>query len=96
MLRLSIDFDVTGEALSGFELGHLTFEGDRGACTSKGDPALANMVFLSVVHLLDGIQSLLSSPGQREYEFGAIDSSFTVWFYKAGKDELRWNVGRGY
>src|SRR5690242_19206874 len=89
MLRLSIEVAADDEVISGFELGHLTLEGDRGSCTSKGhEPDQASMVFLAVAALLDELRFLVSLPDQREQEFVAADSSFTLRFYKVGRDRL--------
>jgi hypothetical protein len=45
MLRLKIEVAEEGDTVSGFDLGDLTFEGDRGSCTSKAHPRLATWSF---------------------------------------------------
>lgn len=95
MLRLSIEVAADDEVISGFELGHLTLEGDRGSCTSKGpEPDQASMVFIAITSLLDELRSLVSDPGQKEQEFVAADSSFTLRLYKVGRDRLGVSSGR--
>ena len=67
------------EERSGLELGHMTFAGPRGECTSRTSPRLAMMMGPSVVTLLDGLELLLTGK-QIAFDFSAVASSFSVYF----------------
>jgi hypothetical protein len=69
-------------ARSGFELGHMTFAGQKGICSSRGRmPDQAMMLGIAIVELLDGLKRFLSG-GAAEYTFIGTDSSFSVRFRK--------------
>lgn len=40
------------------------------------------MLLLSIISLLDGLQQFLSTPGETEYKFVAVDSTFLITFHK--------------
>jgi hypothetical protein len=67
---------------SGFELGHMTFAGQQGICSSRGrTPDQAMMLGVAIVELLDGLNQFVSG-GSSDYTFIGTDSSFSVRFRK--------------
>lgn len=82
MFRLQCEWvdEQAAAPRSGYELGHMTFAGDEGICTSRGKvPDQAMMLCLSIVELLDGLRRFLTER-QVEYTFVGTDSSFSVQF----------------
>ena len=83
----------TASARSGYELGHMSFAGEEGICTSRGRvPDQAMMICLAIVELLDGLGRFLSE-GQLEYTFVGTDSSFSVQFRRGGKGRIAVRCG---
>jgi hypothetical protein len=79
---------------SGFDLGHMTFSGEKGVCTSKGrSPDQAMMIAVSVKELLHGLEVFVWEE-RSEYVFGAVDSSYSVVFKR--NKERRISVLCGY
>jgi hypothetical protein len=76
-----------GEDRSGLELGHMTFAGPRGECTSRTSPRLAMMMGPSVVTLLDGLERLLTGK-QIAFDFSAVASSFSVYFERVRRGRI--------
>jgi len=84
----------TTSARSGYELGHMSFAGEAGLCTSRGKvPDQAMMICLALVELLDGLRRFLVER-QVEYTFVGTDSSFSVQFRRGGKGGLPSAVAR--
>jgi hypothetical protein len=80
---------------SGFDLGHMTFSGEKGICTSKGrSPDQAMMIAVSVKELLYGLEVFVGE-GRYEYVFGAVDSSYSVVFKRNKKRRISVLCGRG-
>src|SRR4051812_47318028 len=78
----------TTSARSGYELGHMSFAGEEGICTSRGKvPDQSMMVCIAIVELLDGLTRFLVE-GQVEYTFVGIDSSFSVTFRRTKKGRI--------
>jgi hypothetical protein len=85
-----------GEERTGYDLGHMTFLGDKGVCTSRGrSPDQAMMLTFSASILLYGLESF-SEKKQSEYRFVGVDSSFSVYFMrmKGGWVDV-WCGGKG-
>ncbi|MDK2127044.1 hypothetical protein [Parachitinimonas caeni] len=68
--------DVDGAA-SGFDMGDIEFAFDNIVFSTRGNPRLKAMIYLSIIELLDG---LLRFKGAGRYEFVAVDSSFRILF----------------
>ena len=80
-------------ARSGYELGHMSFAGEEGICTSRGKvPDQAMMIGLAIVELLDGLRRFLAER-QVEYTFVGTDSSFSVQFRRGGKGRIAVRCG---
>ncbi len=76
------------DELSGFDMGHMEFQGDLGTASSRSRvPDQAMMLIPSLVLLLDSLRRFLSSP-QNEYEFVGADCSFIVVFSKKKGSEI--------
>lgn len=87
-----LDEQVTSER-SGFDLGHMTFTGEKGACTSRGkSPDQAIMLAIAIKDLLYGLETLLKG-SQPEYRFVGTDSSFSVWFKKVKRGRISVRCG---
>lgn len=70
---------------SGFDLGHMTFTGEKGTCTSRGkSPDQVMMLAIAIKELLYGLEMLLKG-NQSEYRFIGTDSSFSIRFQKVKK-----------
>lgn len=70
-----------------FDLGHITITYGSASITSKEKkPSQAMMIFTSISHLLFVIRKLYSSHKVKTMEFGADDSSFTIYFRKIGSN----------
>lgn len=83
----------TTSARSGHELGHMSFAGEEGICTSRGKgPDQAMMICLALVELLDGLRRFLVER-QVEYMFVGTDSSFSVQFRRGGKGRIAVRCG---
>ena len=83
----------TTSARSGYELGHMSFAGEEGICTSRGKvPDQAMMICLATVELLDGLRRFLAE-GQLEYTFVGTDSSFSVHFRRGAKGRIAVRCG---
>jgi hypothetical protein len=85
-----------GEKRSTYDLGHMTFSGDRGVCTSRGrNPDQAMMLAMSAGELLGGLENFAKNK-HREYRFVGVDSSFSVYFkrMKSGRIDV-WCGGGG-
>ena len=86
----------TNSARSGYELGHMSFAGEEGICTSRGKvPDQAMMICIAIVELLDGLRRFLAK-GQVEYTFVGTDSSFSVQFRRAGKRRIAVRCGKTF
>jgi hypothetical protein len=78
---------------SGFDLGHMTFSGEKGTCTSRGkSPDQAMMLAIAITDLLCGLEMLLRG-NQSEYRFVGTDSSFSVWFKKSQRGSISVRCG---
>jgi hypothetical protein len=78
---------------SGFDLGHMTFSGEKGICTSRGkSPDQAMMLAIAITDLLYGLETLLRG-AQSEYRFVGADSSFSVWFKKTKRGRISLRSG---
>lgn len=78
---------------SGFDLGHMTFTGDKGVCTSRGKkPDQAMMLVIAIKELLYGLEMFLKGK-QSEYEFVGTDSSFSVRFQKVKRGRVAVRCG---
>jgi hypothetical protein len=78
---------------SGFDLGHMTFTGEKGVCTSRGkSPDQAMMLAIALKELLYGVETLLKG-SQPEYRFVGTDSSFSVWFKKVKRGRISVRCG---
>lgn len=78
---------------SGFDLGHMTFSGEKGICTSRGkSPDQAMMLAIAITDLLYGLETLLKG-NQSEYRFVGADSSFSVWFKKSKRGSISVRCG---
>ena len=78
---------------SGFDLGHMTFAGEQGTCTSRGKtPDQAMMLAVAIKELLYGLEMLLRG-AQSEYKFVGTDSSFSVWFKKSKRGRISLRCG---
>jgi hypothetical protein len=79
---------------SGFDLGHMTFTGEQGSCTSHGkSPAQAMMLAIALKELLHGLEMFLRGT-QSKYEFVGTDSSFSVCFQKGRRGRITVRCGR--
>lgn len=77
--------EQTNEGRSGFDLGHMTLESDKGICTSRGkSPDQAMMLAIAISDLFYGLELLIKGI-QSEYRFIGTDSSFSVRFRKKKK-----------
>lgn len=75
--------ESTSRGVDSFSRGHITVEGDDEIISSKGkNPDQSMMIFLSVVHLLDGISNLMDKTINSEFEFIGVDSSFQFFVKK--------------
>jgi len=83
MIRLFCEWDepLPGPGPTGLDLGHMTFIGDKGSCTSKNKiPSQSMMLFISFAQLLYGLEQLATRK-LLEYMFvGADAGSFIVKF----------------
>src|SRR5690349_18925244 len=87
-----IDEQMTSER-SGFDLGHMTFAGGKGTCTSRGKtPDQAMMLAIAIKELLYGLETLLRG-AQSEHKFVGADSSFSVWFKKSKRGRISVRCG---
>ena len=82
--------DPEAQMRSGLELGHMTFTGSRGECTSSGSPRQAMMMGPSLDTLLYEMGRLLTRE-QLGSNFSAVGSSFAVSFQRVrrGAIEIR-------
>jgi hypothetical protein len=70
---------------SGFDLGHMTFTGEKGTCTSRGkSPDQVMMLAIAIKELLYGLEMFLKG-NQPGYRFIGTDSSFSIRFQKVKK-----------
>ncbi|WP_434379783.1 hypothetical protein [Melittangium boletus] len=85
---------LEGQERSGLELGHMTFSGPGGACTTRGESRRAMMMGPSLAALLGAVEGLLTTR-QGGGHFTAVASSFEVFFQRVrhGALELR---GQGH
>jgi len=81
MVRLQLEWaEPLDPVPSGYDLGHMTFIGDRGSCTSKDKtPDQAMMLVISFPVLFYGLEQLASRQ-LLGFTFCGIDSSFTIEF----------------
>lgn len=87
-----VDEQMSSER-SGFDLGHMTFTGEKGTCTSRGKtPDQAMMLAVAIKELLYGLETLLRG-AQSEYRFVGADSSFSVWFKKSKRGRISVRCG---
>ncbi len=78
---------------SGFDLGHMTFIGEQGVCTSRGkNPDQTMMLAIAIKELLYGLETLLEGT-RSEYRFVGTDSSFSVWFKKTKRGRISVRCG---
>lgn len=83
----------TPSVRSGYGLGHMSFAGKEGICTSRDKvPEQAMMICLAIVELLDGLRRFLNEE-QVEYTFVGTDSSFSVQFRRRGKGGISVRCG---
>jgi hypothetical protein len=85
-----------GEERTGYDLGHMTFVGEKGICTSRGrSPDQSMMLTLSAGILLYGLRNF-SEKKHSEYRFIGVGSSFSVYFMrmKGGRVDV-WCGGGG-
>src|SRR4051812_8865049 len=83
-----------GPTRSGYDLGHMTFTGDQGECTSRGrKPDQAMMLVLSISQLLHGLQRLNDGESST-YKFIAVDSSFCVDFDRTSANRIAVRCGK--
>ena len=89
MVRLQFEWVEPLELVpSGYDLGHMTFVGDKGSCTSKGKtPDQAMMLILSFSDLLYGLRRIATQQLD-EYMFVGTDSSFIVKFRATSKGHV--------
>jgi hypothetical protein len=68
---------------TGFDSGDIEFIVDDTIISSREQPRFKNMIYLSIIDLIDGLRSLKH---KGEYEFVAADSSFVVKFTRKKDD----------
>jgi hypothetical protein len=82
MLELRCEWlDVDpGDERTGYDLGHMTFLGENGECSSRGkNPDQAMMVAIAAGELLYGLGNFVAKK-LPEFRFIGADSSFSVYF----------------
>ncbi len=93
MLEIKIEFEDPNEELTGLNMGHMTFNGDKGSATSKmKNPSQAMMILIAISDLLDGLGEFVLSDTNK-YEFVGADSSFIVNFEKDDGDLINVTIG---
>lgn len=80
MILFNIYRNGDGELATGFDMGDIEFSFDEKKISSRGNARLSNMVYLSAVDLIDGLQQLKN--GRKRYEFVGADSSLSIRFDK--------------
>lgn len=94
MLEIKFEFEDSDDELTGLNMGHMTFSGDKGSANSKmKKPSQAMMVLISISELLDGLKIFLLS-NSHKYEFVGIDSSFIVNFEKNKDGQVNVIIGK--
>lgn len=68
------------EPATGFDMGDIEFSLDGKIISSRGNSRLSNMIYVSMVDLIDGLLQLKN--GGKHYEFIGTDSSLTIRFKK--------------
>lgn len=71
------------EPATSFDMGDIEFVFDGQLVSSRGSSLLSNMIYVSLVDLIDGLLRLKG--GGRNYEFVGADSSFIIHFNRNKK-----------
>lgn len=75
--------EPVGEEVSGFDLGHMRLQGERGACDSRDLGSRgAMMVFITLVDMVDGVCAILSGEKSGHKLIGT-DSAWVVHFCRS-------------
>lgn len=78
MLLFRVCRNEKEKSATGFDMGDIEFIFGEQAISSRGNSRLSNMIYLSVVDLIDNLLRLWNGGGR--YEFVGTDSSFVVKF----------------
>lgn len=78
MLIFRIYRNDSDKSATDFDMGDIEFVFDERAISSRGNSCLSNMIYVSIVDLIDGLLQL--GKGGKRYEFIGADSSFAVRF----------------
>jgi hypothetical protein len=75
-----------GEDATDFDMGDLEFTFNGHIVSSRGNSRSLNMIYLSVIDLIDGLLHLKNKA--KVYRFVGADSSFVMWFKVKGERVL--------
>ena len=78
MLLFRIYRNDSDKSATDFDMGYIEFVVDKRTISSRDNPRLLNMIYVSIVDLIDGLLQLKN--GGKRYEFIGADSSFTLRF----------------
>ena len=78
MLLFRIYRNDSDKAATDFDIGDIEFVFDERAISSRDNSRLSNMIYVSIVDLIDGLLQL--GNGGKRYEFIGTDSSFALRF----------------
>lgn len=88
MIKVKYTLESRDFPVSGFEMGDLEIDVNNLLFSSKaGGSRHLMMIFLSIIELLNGLNSFLCSK-KRSYEFVGVDSSFILLFKKISNSKL--------
>lgn len=80
MILFNIYRSNSEESAIDFDMGNIEFSIDGRIISSRDNPRLSNMIYVSIVDLIDGLLQLQF--GQTRYKFIGADSSFIIYFNK--------------
>ena len=93
MLEIKFEFEDPNNELTGLNMGHMTFNGDKGSVSSAMSvPSQAMIILIAISDLLDGLREYILSD-TKKYNFVGADSSFTVSFEKVDNNHIKVKIG---
>lgn len=94
MLTFKIYRNDSGESATAFDLGDIEFSFDGDIVSSRSNSRLSNMIYVSLVDLIDGLLQLKN--GKKRYEHVGADSSFCIRFERGKHGVDIWHGKKKY
>ena len=83
MFNISFTINNMTDHISGFDLGHISISSNDNIISSfNREPDQSNMVFLTIVEMLDGLRKFWQNKKTKEYKLVCVNSSFSILFVR--------------